>query len=202
MCRNIVNNNNNFNEQTNTLLYQNISLTFYSRKSWCWLCGDGDRLLHIDPKFFWPLQHFFLILAGLLNRGSLRTQSPLSAAGSQFGIFLQLAPTPTDSSRLCPGSAVPSLISTGASLDWRLGRGSICYSSSLLPISETIKVETNKTSWTLPEKQGQTYNVLQCTSTQGHTSVGQLSKTSIYEFYTNIGCRGEHLSRVKVTWDR
>ena len=32
-------------------------------------------------------QYFFLILAGLLNCGSLRAQSPLSAAGSQFGIL-------------------------------------------------------------------------------------------------------------------
>ena len=32
--------------------------------------GNGDRLPHIDPKFFWPEQHFFRILAGLLNRGS------------------------------------------------------------------------------------------------------------------------------------
>ena len=54
--------------------------------------GDGDRLLHIDPKFFWPFQHFFRILAGLLNRGSLRAQSPLSAADSQFSIL-----SPTDS---------------------------------------------------------------------------------------------------------
>ena len=37
--------------------------------------GDGDRLPLIDPKFFWPLQHFFRILAGLLNRGSLRAQA-------------------------------------------------------------------------------------------------------------------------------
>ena len=36
-------------------------------------------------------QYFFLILVGLLNRGSLRAQSPLSAAGSQFGIL-----SPTD----------------------------------------------------------------------------------------------------------
>ena len=34
---------------------------------------------------------FFLILAGLLNCGSLRAQNPLSAAGSQFGIL-----SPTD----------------------------------------------------------------------------------------------------------
>ena len=43
-------------------------------------------------------QYFFLILVGLLNRGSLRAQSPLSAAGSQFDIL-----SPTDSNRLCPG---------------------------------------------------------------------------------------------------
>ena len=67
----------------------------------------------------------------LLNRGLLRAQSLLSAAGSQFGIL-----SPTDSSRLCPGyifvwhppaSAVLPLIYTGASLDWWLGRGSIYY---------------------------------------------------------------------------
>ena len=33
---------------------------------------------------------------GLLNRGSLRAQSPLSATGSHFGIL-----SPTDSNRLC-----------------------------------------------------------------------------------------------------
>ena len=32
-------------------------------------------------------QYFFLILAELLNRGSLSAQSPLSAAGSQFVFF-------------------------------------------------------------------------------------------------------------------
>ena len=66
-------------------------------------------------------QYFFLILAGLLNRGSLRAASPLSAAGSHTGIL-----SPTDSNRLCPGyiivscpaaSTVLSLIYTGASLD-------------------------------------------------------------------------------------
>ena len=101
--------------------------------------GDGDRLLHIDSNFFWPQQHFFRVLAGLLNRGSLRAQNPLSAAGSQFCIL-----SPTDSNcnsnwhkpSVSPGyitvlhppaSAAPPLIYRGASLDWRLGRGSICY---------------------------------------------------------------------------
>ena len=32
ICGNIVNNNDDFNEQTNTLLYKNITLTLYSRK--------------------------------------------------------------------------------------------------------------------------------------------------------------------------
>ena len=66
---------------------------------------------------------------GVLNRESLRAQSPQSAAGSQFGIL-----SPTDLNRLYPGyiivsrppaSAVLPLIYTGASFDWRLGRGSI-----------------------------------------------------------------------------
>ena len=51
------------NERTNTLLYKNISLTLYSRKGWCWLCVRGE--LETGTDFFWPLQHFFLILAGV-----------------------------------------------------------------------------------------------------------------------------------------
>ena len=93
---------------------------------------------YLDPKFFFRLyQHFFLILAAQpwVNEGfgpSLTHGRWLSiAAGSQFVIL-----SPTDSDRLCawlyyvlrpPASAVLPLIYTGASLDWRLGRGSICY---------------------------------------------------------------------------
>ena len=81
---------------------------------------------------------------GFLNRGSLRAQSPLSAAGSHFGIL-----SSTDSNWLepprvpgyiivlrPPASAVLPLIYTSASLDWRLGRGSICYASKLLILGE------------------------------------------------------------------
>ena len=99
--------------------------------------GDGDRLLHIDPSSSDHSSTSFSSWLGLLNRGSLRAQSPLSAAGSYFGIF-----SPTDSNSnwnwpklsvvpgyisvlRTPASAVPPLIYTGASLDWRLGRGSI-----------------------------------------------------------------------------
>ena len=68
----------NFNERTKTLLYKDIPLTIYSKGLMLVVCErwveDGDR--HIDPKFFSrPQQHFFLILAGLLNRGSLRAQA-------------------------------------------------------------------------------------------------------------------------------
>ena len=53
---------------------------------WVWqMSWNGDR------------QYFFLILAGLLNRRTLRAQSPLSAAGFQFGIL-----SPTDSKWLKP----------------------------------------------------------------------------------------------------
>ena len=39
---NIVNNNDNFNERTNTLLYKNTPLTLYSRKGWRWWCLRGE----------------------------------------------------------------------------------------------------------------------------------------------------------------
>ena len=97
---NIVNNNDDFNERTNTLLNKNIISHSLFSKGWCWLCVRDELEMgtdsYFDPKFFFrPLQHFFLILAWLLNRGSLRAQSPLSAAGSQFGIL-----SPTDPSHL------------------------------------------------------------------------------------------------------
>ena len=51
---NIDNNNDDFNERTNTLLYKNISHTLFSKVLMLVVCerwvGDGDRLLHIDPS--------------------------------------------------------------------------------------------------------------------------------------------------------
>ena len=38
----------NFNQRTNTLLYKNISLTFYSRKGWCWLRVRGELATETD----------------------------------------------------------------------------------------------------------------------------------------------------------
>ena len=125
--------NERMNERTNTLLYRNISLTLYSRKGdvcCVWEMSWRRRQTAILTQF--SCDHSSTSSSswlGLLNRGSLRAQRPLSAAGSHFGIL-----SPTDSNRLCtwlyyclrpPASAVLPLIYTGASLDWRLGRGSI-----------------------------------------------------------------------------
>ena len=80
----------NFNEQTNSLLYKNIFLTLYSWK------GDVGCVWEMswrqEQTAILTQQYFFLILAGLLNRGSLRAQSPLSVTGSHAGIL-----SPTDS---------------------------------------------------------------------------------------------------------
>ena len=89
----------NFNERTNTLLYKNISLTHYSRKGdvccvWemSWRRGQAAILTQVLLTIVALLSpHLGL---GLLNHGSLRAQSPLSAAGFHFGIL-----SPTDSNR-------------------------------------------------------------------------------------------------------
>ena len=132
----------NFNEQTNTLLYKNISLTLYSQKGWCWLCVRGELETGTDCYILTQSSSDYSSTSssswlGLLNHGSLRAQSPLPAAGSHAGI---LSPTDSNSNwnwpkpSVAPGyiivsrppaSAVPLLIYTGASLDWRLSRGSI-----------------------------------------------------------------------------
>ena len=167
----------NFNERTNTLIYKNISLTLYSRKGWCWLCVSGELKTGTDCYILIQSSSdhsstSFSSWLGLHNRGSLRAQSPPSAAGSQLGILsptdsncnwnsnwlkpsvasgyifvwrapascgrTNLPPSPNStpstgpcdipiSSTGCTCFAVLPLIYTGASLDWRLGRGSICY---------------------------------------------------------------------------
>ena len=115
------------NERTNTLLYKKyISHTLFLKGLMLVVCerwaGDGDRLLHRPSS---------TSFSSWLNRGSLRAQSPLSAADSQFGIFSNWLKAPRAPGYIIvsrsPASAVLQLIYTGASLDWRLGRGSLCY---------------------------------------------------------------------------
>ena len=188
--------NDNFNEQTNTLLYKNIPLTFYSQKGcervyvgYVWEVSWRRR----ETATYWPQVPLTIAAllphsAGLLNQGP-EGPSPLSGAGShsvgilsptgsatqtptdwlQLKLQLQLELSALNSNWLKPSvapgyiivwhpptscgrmhlhriqprpqvkvifrylrpdatvSAVSLLIYTGASLNWRLGRGSICY---------------------------------------------------------------------------
>ena len=61
--------------------------------------GDGHRLLHIDPSSPDHSSTSFSSWLGFLNRGSLRAQIPLSAAGSHAGI---LSPTASNCNWLKP----------------------------------------------------------------------------------------------------
>ena len=82
------------NERTHFFI--KISLTLYSRKGWCWLCVRGELETGTDCYILTQSSSdhsstSFSSWLGLLNRGSLRAQSPLSAAGSHAGIL-----SPTD----------------------------------------------------------------------------------------------------------
>ena len=133
----------------NTLLYKNISLTLYSWKGWCWLCVRGELETGTDCYI---LTQILLTIAALLSHlgwgcstmghwGPKALGLPLALTSASYP---QLTPTPTDSSRLCPGyiivwrppaSTILPLIYTGASLDWQLGGGSICYISCFASLS-------------------------------------------------------------------
>ena len=127
----------NFNERTNRLLYKNISLTLYSRKGCCWLCVRGE--LETGTDCLISTQVLLTIAALLSHLGSTVGHWGLKALCQPLALTSPSCPelTPIDSSRLCPGyiivwhpptSTVLPFIYTGASIDWRLGRGSICYS--------------------------------------------------------------------------
>ena len=132
----------NFNEWTNTLLHRNIPLTLYSQK------GDVSCVWEVSWRrgqtaTYWP--QVLLSITALLSHSGWAAQpwvtegpSPLSGPYSHSAGIL----SPTDSNcnwnwpKLSvasgyiivshpPASAVPPIIYTGASLDWRLGRESI-----------------------------------------------------------------------------
>ena len=97
-CGNIINNN---DERTH--FFRKIYLTLYSRKGservakglmlvMCerWV-GNGERLPHIDSKFFCIIAALLPHSAGLLNRVP-EGPSPLFGVGSHYGI---LSPTAT-----------------------------------------------------------------------------------------------------------
>ena len=125
----------NFNERTNTLLYKNIISHTLFLKEWCWLCVR-DELETVDGLLYWPqvLQTIAALLPhlgwGCSTVGHWGPQALSLQADSHAGILSR-----TDSNRLCPGYIIFSrplgsavlLIYTGASLDWRLGRGSVYH---------------------------------------------------------------------------
>ena len=135
--RNIIKHNDNL-QWTNerTLLYKNIishtlfskGLMFLVHERWV---GDRDRLL------YWP--QVLLTIAALLSHLGCVAQ-PWVTEGPKPSVCRWLSIRHLVSNWLeqpwttgyiivsCPSaSAVLPLIYTGASLDWRLGRGSICY---------------------------------------------------------------------------
>ena len=186
----------NFNERTNTLLYKNIPLTLYSRKGWCWLCVRGE--LETGTDWYILTQSSsdhsstsFSSWLGLLNHRSLRAEAlclPLALTSTSCP---QLTPTATDSSRLCPGyifvwcppaSAVLPLIYTGASLDWRLGRGSICYNRRC-PRRHNKQTNDNKQkrSWVVKLKPDLKQGPLSCFFFKCSDTIG--NKICVDQFY-------------------
>ena len=100
ISRNIIKHNirTPMNERIHFFIKKNISHTLFP-KGWCWLCmrdelGTGTDC-YIDQSSSDHSRTSSTSWLGLLNRRSLRARSPLSAAGSHFGIL-----SPTDSNRL------------------------------------------------------------------------------------------------------
>ena len=119
----------NFNERTNTHLYKIISHTLFSKGLMLVVCeiwvGDGDRVLHIDPSSSGHSSTSFSSWLGC------------STVGHCLPLVLNSASCPQLTQAVCVlviflfDSHLLPLIYTGAFLDWRLGRGSICYMTIL-----------------------------------------------------------------------
>ena len=106
ICGKIVNNNDDFNERTNTLLYKNIiSHTLFSKGLILVVCerrvGDGDRLL------YWPSSSFdhsstsfssWLGCSPVGHRGPKALSLPLALNSASCP---QLAPTATGTDPSC-----------------------------------------------------------------------------------------------------
>ena len=137
----------NFNERMNTTLYKNISLSLYSRKGWYWFCVRVE------------LESASCSFAGILSPTGTETDwycnSPKPSVALSYIIVwhppvssTHLPPSPNStmstgqgdipiSSIGCTCFAVLPLIYTSASLDWRLGWGSICYRTAYCSITQS-----------------------------------------------------------------
>ena len=144
ISRNIINNNDDFNEQMNALLYKNIISHFILERVMLVVCerwaGDGNKLL------YWP--QVLLTIAALLSHLGWVAQ-PWVTEGPRPSVCRWVSIQHLVSNWLKPprapgyiivshppASTVLPLIYTGASLDWRLGRGSIY--NNISKISSTI----------------------------------------------------------------
>ena len=181
ISRNIVNNNDAFNERTDTLLYKNIPLILYlkgMRKGGCWLCVRGELESGTDcyiltqsssdysstsfasglgcstvgqsESWFsrWHLVSNWLQLQLELNSDWL-TQAVcgtwLYNCLTSTCVLWAYASAPNSTTSTGQGDILISstgctcfavlLIFTGASTDWRLGRGSICHTWYLISTS-------------------------------------------------------------------
>ena len=127
------------NKRTYFFIKKYITHTLFSKWLMSVVCerwvGDEDKLLHIDPSSSGHSITSSSSWLGFSTVGHWGSKALCLPLALTLASCPQLAPTATDSSRLCPGyifvwhppaSAVLSLIYTGESLDWRLGRGSIC----------------------------------------------------------------------------
>ena len=93
------------NERTNALLYKNISLTRYSRKGWCWLCvrcslETGRDCYILTPSSSGHSSISFSSWQGCSTVGHWGPKALCLPLVLTLASCLQLAPTPTGSSRL------------------------------------------------------------------------------------------------------
>ena len=181
---NIVNNNDDFNEPTNTLLYKNIPLTLYSWTGWCWLCVRGELETGTDCYILTQRSsrdHSSTSSSSWLGCSTVGHWGPKPSVWSWFSLRwhpvsnrnsnwlkpsvapgyiivsrppascgrTHLPPSPNSttstgqgdiprSSTGCTCFAVLPLIYTGASLDWRLSRGSICYNFTMCQFEQSL----------------------------------------------------------------
>ena len=118
-CGKKVKHNDDFNERTNTLLYKNIPLTLYSRMG-CERVVKGLVLIVCEN---WPnpsVAPGYIIVWHPPASCELTHLHRIQPRPQVKVIFRYLRAD-------APVSAVPLLIYAGASLNWRLSRGSICY---------------------------------------------------------------------------
>ena len=133
-----------FNERTNTLLYKNIPPILYSKG----LLNCGSQRVASPQSASWFSRWH---LVSQLTRTTTGTATDLPKPSVAPGyIIVWRPPTSCGRSHLpnstastgqsdipmsstgCTCFAVLPLIYTGAPLDWRLGRGSICYTICIL----------------------------------------------------------------------